>query len=294
MKETRVKVGQIELQVQEHEREGDAIVFLHFSGANLVMWQRALPHFQERYHLVLLDMRGHGKSDRPETGYHMDDMAGDVVGMLQNLGLQRAHIVGSSLGAEVGLSIAANHPENVISLVCEGPPTSECGPYSTWEGSEKDFEEHVTRQLENMRHSPETIFPTIEALVDNRRQVLDPLGWWNVDVEAVIRHGAYELGEAQYVRVPRKQAMIEYVGHYYRARFEDYYSRVKCPMLFVVSEEDWGDEREKVALEAMANLAGQAEVVPVGGWEHPYGWMLDPEPVSNVILKFLAATADLR
>jgi hypothetical protein len=40
MQEKRVKVNQIELQLREYEGEGDAVIFLHFSGANLMMWQR--------------------------------------------------------------------------------------------------------------------------------------------------------------------------------------------------------------------------------------------------------------
>ena len=75
---------------------------------------RAVPYFQEQYHLLLVDLRGHGKSDAPQSGYHMDDMAVDVVGMMEQLHLERAHIVGSSLGAEVGLSLAANYSEKMI------------------------------------------------------------------------------------------------------------------------------------------------------------------------------------
>ncbi len=146
MQDMRVKVNQIELQIREYKQEGDAIIFLHFSGANLMMWQRVVPYFQDRYRLILVDLRGHGKSDRPETGYHVDEMARDVVGIMEHLKLERAHIVGSSLGAEVGLSLAANYPEKVISLVCDGALSSEYGPYGTWEGSETDFEEHVAGQ----------------------------------------------------------------------------------------------------------------------------------------------------
>jgi pimeloyl-ACP methyl ester carboxylesterase len=146
MQEMRVKVNQVELQVRDYGGDGEGVIFLHFSGANLMMWQPILPYFQDDYRLILVDLRGHGKSDKPETGYHMDEMAGDVIGIMEHLELDRAHIVGSSLGGEVGLSLAANFPDKVISLVCEGAPYSEYGPYSTWEGSEADFEGHVTRQ----------------------------------------------------------------------------------------------------------------------------------------------------
>jgi pimeloyl-ACP methyl ester carboxylesterase len=120
MQEMRVKANQIEMQIRVHGQEGSAILFLHFGGANLMMWRRIISYFQDHYRLVLVDLRGHGKSDKPASGYDMDEMARDVVGIMQHLRLTRAHIVGSSLGAEVGLGVAAHDPERVLSLVCDG------------------------------------------------------------------------------------------------------------------------------------------------------------------------------
>ena len=200
MQKMRIKVDQVEFQVQEYEQRGEAIIFLHFSGANLMMWQRVIPFFQDRYHLILIDLRGHGKSDKPETGYRIDEMASDVVGIMQHLKLERAHIIGSSLGAEVGLSLAANYPEKVISLVCDGASSSEYGPYGTWEGSETEFEEHVTNQLEKIRNSAETVYSSVEEMVNARREILGKLGWWNPDVEAMERYGAYKVGDGKFLR----------------------------------------------------------------------------------------------
>jgi 2-succinyl-6-hydroxy-2,4-cyclohexadiene-1-carboxylate synthase len=199
MQALRVKVDDIELQVQEYEREGDAIIFLHFGSGNLMVWQRSVPYFQDRYRLILVDLRGHGKSDRPETGYHIDEMARDVVGIMAHLKLARAHIVGSSLGAEVGRSLAANYPEKVISLVCEGALYSEYGPYGIWEGSEAEFQEFVAGELARIRNAPEAAFDSVEALVAARREVLAKRGWWNQYVEAVERYSAYQV-EGRYRR----------------------------------------------------------------------------------------------
>ena len=147
MKDLQVKVGSIMLQVRDYEQGGEAIICLHFSGANLMMWQGIVPYFKDRYRLILVDLRGHGKSDKPRSSYHIDEMAGDVLGMMQELRIEKAHVIGSSLGAEVGLSLAANYPERVISLVCDGASNSEYGPYGVWEGTEAAFEEDVAKQI---------------------------------------------------------------------------------------------------------------------------------------------------
>jgi pimeloyl-ACP methyl ester carboxylesterase len=287
MQEMRVKTNQIELQIRDYEYGRDAIIFLHFSGANLMMWQRAIPYFQDQYRLILVDLRGHGKSDKPETGYHMDNMASDVIGVMQALNIEWAHIVGSSMGAEVGLSLAANYPEKVLSLVCDGALSSEYGPYGIWEGSKDDYKAHVANQLEKMHNAPEKVYPSVDALVDKSREGLAEIGWWNEYVEAVERYGAFKLDEGQYTSGFRKYAREDYFKHYFQYRLEDYYKKVKCPLLMVPGEDVFNNRREKAAMEGLRKLATQAKIVRVSGWEHPYGWLINPEGICEAILKFL-------
>ena len=170
MNDLRVATNGIELQVRDYEHAGDTVVFLHFSGANLMMWERALPHFIDRYRVLLVDLRGHGKSDAPEWGYHMDEMARDVIGVMRQLGVERAHVVGSSMGAEVGLAMAANHADTVDSLACDGALYGECGLYGAWEGPEDMFRDLISRRLEKMRAVPEPAFPSVDAIVEDSRE----------------------------------------------------------------------------------------------------------------------------
>jgi 2-succinyl-6-hydroxy-2,4-cyclohexadiene-1-carboxylate synthase len=200
MPDLRLKVNQLELQVCEIPGKGDALIFLHFSGANLMMWSRATPYFQNCYRLILVDLRGHGLSAKPETGYHMDTLADDILGVMETLHIERAHLVGSSLGAEVGLSLAANHPERTLSLVCDGALSSEFGPYSAWEGSHDEYESYVANQLAKLRTSPDTIYPSLDALVEASRKSLSEIGWWNEAVEAMERYGAVQVGEGEYTQ----------------------------------------------------------------------------------------------
>ncbi len=287
MQDLRINVGSIELQVREYEREGDALILLHFGGANLMMWQSVVPYFQDDYRLILVDLRGHGKSDKPQTGYHIDEMARDVAGVMAHLGLEQAHVVGSSLGAEVGLSLAANDPEKVISLVCEGALYSEYGPYGVWQGSEAEFKAHVASRLQKMRDAVDPVFDSVDALVDERRQIFEKYGWWNEHVEALERYNACEIDAGKYTYSWRKWAKLNYMEHYFEYRFEDYYRRVKCPVLMLSDEEDARDEPMKTAMSKLSELAG-GEIVALPGWVHPYGWMLTPGEISKVILEFLA------
>ena len=85
-----------------------------------------------------------------------------------------------------------------------------------------------------------------------------------------------------------KSAKIDYMKHYYEYRFEDYYKRIKCPLLIVPDEEDSQDERIKATMNGFKQLAAQAEIAVVPGWIHPYGWLMDPEEMCKTILDFTA------
>jgi hypothetical protein len=137
-----------------------------------------------------------------------------------------------------------------------------------------------------MRSTPEPIFPSIDALVDNRREAHSSFGSWNEHVEAVERYGAFRLADGTYTKGFRKHALVDYMEHYYQCRFEEYYKRVTCPLL-MLAEEEWENEREEAAARGLAALADHAEIIQISGWVHPYGWLLDPEKACTAVLEFL-------
>jgi len=288
MIEYKTELNGIRFQIREDENDAESIVFLHFSGGNLMMWEGAIPYFKNRYHLITLDLRGHGQSDSPRTGYHIDQMAADVAGVMENLGVQKAHIVGSSLGAEVGLSLATNHPDKVISLVCDGALYSEYGPYGLSDETETEFRKTVEESLTRIRAMTDEIYETPDELMAALQKMYEENNWWHTGMEAMLRHGICEAGGGGYTKTWRSWARTGYMEHYYDYRFEDYYRRVSCPILMLPDEEDLQNERYRAAMQGLSELVESCEIVEVPGWSHPYGWIFDPGPVSEAVLAFLA------
>ncbi len=288
MKDHRVSVNGVDIQVRENEVEGDTVIFLHFSGANLMMWQPAIPFFQQRFHLVLVDLRGHGKSSQPETGYNMDEMAQDIIGVMHQLRIEKAHIVGSSLGAEVGLSMAANHPNMVDSLVCEGAFYDEYGPYGIWQGTEEEFNTHVATRLEKIRNSLDTLYASIDDLVEDRRRAYEEYGIWNEYIEAMVRYGVREVEGGKFVKSWGIKASEIYTRHYYYSCFEDYYRRIYCPILMLPDEEIMNNGLQKDAMYGLQRLAVNCKISSIPGWSHPYGWLLTPEVACLTVMNFIA------
>lgn len=87
-------------------------------GTSLSMWDRQLP-LADSLRLVRFDHRGHGRSPNPSpaTPWEIEDLAHDVLGLMDALGLERAHYCGLSLGGMVGMWLAANAPDRIDRLI---------------------------------------------------------------------------------------------------------------------------------------------------------------------------------
>ncbi|MBG6087835.1 alpha/beta fold hydrolase [Actinomadura viridis] len=97
------------------------LLLVHGFGADSHDWTPHLPELAARRRVIAPDLRGHGYSSAPETGYRPRDLAGDLVGLLDALGVERVTAIGHSLGALVVSALAVEHPERVRALVCVDP-----------------------------------------------------------------------------------------------------------------------------------------------------------------------------
>jgi pimeloyl-ACP methyl ester carboxylesterase len=234
----KLSVHGIGIQMEDHGGLGEAVVFIHHGGSNLRMWDPAVPFFSGSYRCIVLDLRGHGRSDAPASGYHIDDMAADVVGVLDELGIGKAHIVGSSIGAEVGLSAAANYPERLLSLVAEGAFHSEYGPYGTRTVESFNCDEALKLQLAERRAAPEKTYESREALLEEKKQFYQQVGLLTAAIEATLVYGITQDDQGRFVDAWRKHANDAYTQGYFHNQFEKYYTQVTCSMIILPDEDD--------------------------------------------------------
>ncbi|MDE0815217.1 MAG: alpha/beta fold hydrolase [Alphaproteobacteria bacterium] len=92
------------------------ITFAHALSLNLRSFDNQIDAFKDQYRVLRLDLRGHGKTDRDGGSFSMEDLADDVVGLWDHIGVEKSHFVGSSLGAMVGLAVALDHADRLSSL----------------------------------------------------------------------------------------------------------------------------------------------------------------------------------
>jgi 2-hydroxy-6-oxonona-2,4-dienedioate hydrolase/2-succinyl-6-hydroxy-2,4-cyclohexadiene-1-carboxylate synthase len=98
--------------------KGPDLVLIHGIASNLGQWQLSiLSSLVEDFRVTMYDLRGHGYSDMPPSGYTPDHMVGDFSGLMDYLGIERASILGHSYGGVVALYYAVLHPERVDKLI---------------------------------------------------------------------------------------------------------------------------------------------------------------------------------
>ena len=87
------------------------LVLSNSLGSDISMWTPQVEAFAASYRVLRYDTRGHGRSDAPSGPYTLDQLAGDVIALLDALHIQRAHFCGLSMGGLTGIALAARHPE---------------------------------------------------------------------------------------------------------------------------------------------------------------------------------------
>ena len=105
-------------------RTPETIVLHHGNAKNARLWYAWVPLLARQYRVIRLDARGFGRSTVPPEGYDwsLSNFAGDLLNLLDHLGLEKVHLVGETVGGTISLQFAHEHPERLHSLaVCTSP-----------------------------------------------------------------------------------------------------------------------------------------------------------------------------
>lgn len=115
-----IDIGSTELSY-DASGAGDPVLLIHAGIADSRMWDPQMAAFGERYQVIRFDLRGTGLSlpGRGLFNYH-----GDVLALLDAIGVERPHIVGASFGGRVAIDVALEHPDRVRSLTLLGSALS--------------------------------------------------------------------------------------------------------------------------------------------------------------------------
>ena|SRR5689334_19794611 len=117
--------GGVNIYYEEHGK-GETLMLMAGFGQDPSAWLEQLEAYARFFHVVLIDIRGGGRSGVPDAPFTPRELAADILGLMDTLSIKRAHFGGFSLGGAAGMELAAAHPGRVASLSL----------HSTWEATQ--------------------------------------------------------------------------------------------------------------------------------------------------------------
>jgi 3-oxoadipate enol-lactonase len=238
----KAKVNGTTLNYEMEGPEGaPAIMVSHGIATSLEIWTEASGHLKSKYRVVRYDSRGHGGSDAWGP-YSLETLAADAVGLMDALGIKKAHYGGVSLGGMTALGVGLLHPDRALSIIpCDARAQTNDDGNKSWQG-----------RIEAV------IKDGIEAIVD------DSIKRW-------VGKSFYD-DKARHERlkaIVRGTSVPGYIGSSQALQGLNYGSRlgeIRVPTLYLTGEEDKGASPE--VMQAMQAKTPGARFVAIPGAGH--------------------------
>jgi aminoacrylate hydrolase len=259
-----VSIGDADIHYGE-EGTGAPLLLVPGLGGAGAFWFRQVPDFARDFRVIVHDHRGAGRSTHSRIRYSVDQMAGDVVRLMDAIGVESAHFVGHSTGGAIGQIIAEDHPGRLRSLVLSA---SWCGP-----------DPYFRRLFETRREILVNL--GVEAYLRASVLALVP-PWWvsehDARITADLRAQAAAAAPVE-VMASRIDAIVAFDR---RRRLAD----IRVPTLVIVASDDMVTPRS-YSEEMAARIPG-AKLVVLDGGGHFVPQVL-PEPYNAAVGAFLRA-----
>ena len=230
--------------------EKPPLLLLHGITDSGLCWTRVARALEGEYDVIMPDARGHGLSDGPETGFSIEILAEDVVGLIQALQLKRPYVLGHSMGAATTAVLAAHHPDLPRAIVLEDPAWRASAPASNTANQAAQPNSWLQWLL------PLRAQPRAERIAAERARshwVDEELEPWS-DAKDQFNLAVVEHNDADSrLRV---------------ASWREYLPQISCPLLLVTADPERGAVvTDQVAQEA-AQLWQHGEIVHIPGAGH--------------------------
>lgn len=215
----KISVNGVSLAVHEWRGKGPAIVCTHGLTANHTCWQSMADILTPAYRLISYDLRGRGESEKPPKGYSLEIHAQDLGALLDHFGLKSAVVMGHSLGAHIGLHLAARFPKRVKKLILVDGGI--------------DVRAEILDSLGPAINRLGIEFPSLEMFLQMLQGLPMFQGRWNAYLERYFRYDVEVLPSGAVRSKVAKHAIEEELANLARERLWVLHHRVKCPTLIL-------------------------------------------------------------
>lgn len=265
----------------------DAIVFIPCGGGTIGMWNGVISLFKNDFRIIALDMRCHGFSDKPEE-CHLDDMANDVAAVLDKLAIEKAYIIGSSLGAEVALSLAANYPDKVIAMILDGAFYDIVGPDSKDQIiTEEAIAEAKSKLKKMILGRKRKVFDSKEDYIKAEKESWEKHYPWSDIIRIATEDEILETEDGKFGSVNTSEVTWRFIDPLYEVRFQDYFDKITCPVLWLPDEAEAPLEIVQKNLKKYVKNLKYHKIITLKNSVHAYTCMLNPKDFYNESMTFI-------
>ena len=263
MVEKFIMAGDTALHVCDSEKGEKTVVLLHGYLESMLVWEEFIPFIYKSVRVVVLDSPGHGISEVKGEVHSMDYLADVVDAALGALGIEKAYIVGHSMGGYVALAVCERHPQRVAGVVL-----LHSTPNADSEEKRKNREREIAIVKSGKKELLAKSAPEAGFAADNRR-----------------RCSAYIEDLAEIVHLTEDEGIVALLGGMISRKDQNEMLRnLPAPQLFILGRKD-GYIVPEVA-EAMVAAHPQAEVVWMENSGH-MSFIEEPEACASALLNFV-------
>lgn len=266
----------VKIQLAEWGKHGQPVLCIHGITANCRCWDVVASSLSPDFRVLAMDLRGRGHSDKPASGYSVEQHCRDILSIIDDLKLKRPVIMGHSLGAFIALAFAATYPDMVdrVILVDGGGDLSK-------EQMEKVFS-GIKPALDRLGK----VFPSAEAYIDTMKQApyLQP---WSPALETYCRYEITEVegGVSANIDPLHIQEEAMNLG---KMKADSFYRKIICKVLILRATDGLLAEDDillpEPVVERMAREIPNATRVDIRGTNH-YGILFRPSSVRDEAIK---------
>ena len=217
----------IKLHYTEHG-SGEPLILLHGNGEDSSYFERQIAFFQNRYRVIAVDTRGHGKSPRGTAPLTLNQFADDLRAFMDELDIASAHILGFSDGANVAMLFALAHPTRVKSLVLNG---GNLFPEGLTEQTRREIDDEYEQAV---AANDESLLELLRLMIDEPH--IDPVQLSELSMPTLVVAGTDDMIEETHTRliaesIPNAQLAIIEGTHFVAFENSDAFNRVVSEFL---------------------------------------------------------------
>jgi pimeloyl-ACP methyl ester carboxylesterase len=243
----KIKVNELQLHYTRTGGDKPPLVLAHGFSDDGLCWTPVAEVLASEYDVIMVDARGHGRSDGPEQGYTSVEHAADLAGLIAGLGLDRPAVLGHSMGAATALVLAGTYPESPGAILLEDPPT-------WWVSGPTDSPADTQRRAQMRARIIGLKRKTRQELIADQR--VEAPGWSEAELgpwaDAKLRFSFHVLNRSN-------PATLDW---------PDTVRRITCPALLITSDPERGGLVTEASAAALQALVPQLRVAHVPGAGH--------------------------